>query len=62
MSDRVAPCVDEKVANGWYKAFEKLFKNDEMHKQVRTELGLFVLGVKLSPIAIRDQNEMEAIT
>ena len=33
-----------------------------MHKKVRSEFGLFALEAKLSPIAIKDQSDMGAIT
>ena len=62
MLDRVAPYADEKVATGCYNAFARLFPNDEMHKKVRLEFGLFALGSKLTSYAIKEQNDMGAIT
>ena len=62
MPDRVAPYADEEVATGCYTAFARLFPDDEMHKKVRLEFGLFALGSKLTPYAINDQNDKVAIT
>ena len=62
MSERVAPYVDEEVATGCYNAFARLFPDDEMHKKVRLEFGLFDSGSKLTPYAIKDQNDTGAIT
>jgi hypothetical protein len=62
MPDRVAPYADEEVATGCYTAFARLFPDDEMHKKVRLEFGLFASGSKLTPYAIKDQNDMGAIT
>ena len=61
MPDRIAPYVDEEVATGCYTAFARLFLNDEIHKKVRQEFGLFA-SRKLTPYAIKDQNDMGAIT
>ena len=41
MLDRVAPYEDEEVTTGCYTAFARLFPDEEMHKKVRLEFGLF---------------------
>ena len=53
---------DEEVVTGCYTAFARLFPNDEIHKKVRQEFGLFASKSNLTPYAIKDQNDMGAIT
>ena len=54
MLDRIAPYADEEVATGCYTGFARLFLDDEMHRKVRQEFGLFASRSKLTPYAIKD--------
>ena len=49
MLDRAASYADEEVATGCYITFARPLPDDEMHKEVRLEFGLFASGSKLTP-------------